>query len=248
MMMADSVPIMPADGFPPVLTGQLGAPADRAQALQIHTDLRNRINELSTLAECANFYDNDAYYKECLHLLRETQAPFVAAYRSNGNMNATQARMEWARLWALALKRNEAWAMALNECRKTALTLLYRVANLTPPPPPGAVAMHQETVLRDQILHEFQMRRLQPIWVLTLAMDRANCLYRMTDTLTGEDGLGWYTNGEEEMYQRLRNPPLPLNSSGNTINKRLNWMRSRFFPNDEFSATILLPAAPDRFF
>jgi hypothetical protein len=218
----------------PVLTSVLGAPTEKA--LEIHTHLRTAINNLPTLAECSNFYEIDTHYKECLRLLRSSQRE----YMNVANEPPVQARETWSRFWANARHQEQDWARALDDCRKTALALLYRVCDLVTNP--------DGTLQAEAIFNVFQTRRIVEILVLCLAMDRANCLYNMSITATGERGLGWYAKGQERVYQGLRTPPLPLNTSGHTINKRLVRLQIAFFQDDPMINRWLSVEAPERFF
>lgn len=194
------------------LAGPLAKNTD--EALKIHTELRTRIQGLKTAEECAALYDSSLHFQECIRLLRQAQDAFIRANTNGDVSKAVQAREEWAKSWALALSRDEEWAWALNNCRKTALELLYQVCNLC----------FDDTGAErsDELEDKFKFRRIDEILCHCLVMDRYNALCNMTNRTTGERGLGWYSKYEDTRYQEQFGAP--LNPRGPTTNKRLWWL------------------------
>lgn len=199
-----------------------------ALTAELHTTLRNQIADLSTLEACRDYYDNTVSFQDCLQVLRSAQTG--------------QDCEVWSKEWAEALSRNEPWAWDLNLCRKTVLTLVYRICNIAAPGDSAEEEAKQMKLLEDII----QKRRMDELLLLSVHMDRANCLFNMTITETGERGLGWYAKGEEESYKNLRDPPLPLNPSGGTINKRLRRLQKGLYADNEALNRWLAIAAPER--
>ncbi len=205
--------------------------------LWIHTELRKQIKALRTLKECCDFYETDAHFQECIRLARASQREYLADYPS---ANAEDAREEWAKTWALKLSQNEKGAEELNRCRKTALMLLYQVCDV------GQSQFETETEAYRQIYATFKDRRLNQILIHFLPMDRANCLFNMVNTTTGERGLGWYSKGDEEAYQALGDPPLALNPESPSINKRFRKLQKNLrFVNERYGYWLEI-AVPDR--
>ena len=184
----------------PELSGPL-ADVNSVEVQRIHGDLRTKIGSLMTVEQCRQLYD-DPLYQECIRLLQRTQAEYK---KGCNKADAIRAREEWARMWARALSEDKPWAWALNYCRKTALLLLYRVCDLC--------------TEDDEILSEFEARRIDRIIGPTLVMDRANALYNMRPDEDGPPGLGWYAGEDEDTY--LQFSGAELNPRGPTINKRL---------------------------
>lgn len=197
---------------------------------ELHTDLRNQIAELPSIEACRNFYDNMVNFQNCINVLRSAQ------------MATTLSRLMWSKEWAESLSQGQTWAHQLNLCRKTALSLLYRVCNVVPP----GDTSEQEQAQLEQIVTVFQKRRLDEIIFLCVHMDRSNCLYNMKIPETGERGLGWYGKGDEEIYQNLKGPLLPLNPSGGTINKRLRRLQRGLYTDNDTLNSWLEIAAPER--
>ena len=183
--------------------------------LQVHTGLRSEIEKLETVQECANFYDSNTLFQEFIRALRQAQDAYVKS-RSR-SISAIDARMEWAKKWALALSKDEDWAWALNHCRKTALELLYRVCDLCFVCTDDEISWSQE-----ELEETFKFYRIDEILIHCLVMDRANSLYNMTIRSTGEVGLGWYSKYDASKYQEKFQ--VPLNPRGPSINKRLWWL------------------------
>lgn len=188
-----------------------------------HKQLRDEIKALETTEDCKEFYDDHPDYKACLGALRRFQTSFVGFPQEN----LYNKRTRLAKLFGQALCLDDKRAKSLNHCRKTCLTLLYKVCKVCPR------GETEDTRRMQQMKDIFQVRRTSDIVSLCLPLDRANCLYNMMITTTGERGLGWYAEGQEKDYTTLRTPPLPLNPLDHSINKCFKWLQeANFFESD----------------
>lgn len=234
----DNVPVVAAIPVAPENMAEiLSTNSERAN--QIHTELRDAIAGLGSVAACAAFFSDNAQFVQVRRVLRSRQSLFVETTPIRPIVRALE---EWARLWAEELRMNTDNAWALNNCRKTALLLLYRVCDLAPP----GGNDEEERAQMQQIEQVFERRRIDDILHVCLVLDRANCLYSMRSTTSFELGLGWYASGEEPLYQNLNNPALPINRSGHTINKRLKRLQRGLYADDEILDRWLTVAAPGR--
>ena len=206
--------------------------------LQVHTGLRSEIEKLETVQECASFYDSSTHFQEFMRALRHAQDAYVKG--KGRNISVIEARMEWAKMWAIALSKDEDWAWGLNHCRKTALELLYRVCNLC------FVCIDDEISWSQEELEEtFKFYRIDEILIHCLVMDRANSLFNMTIRSTGEVGLGWYSKYDASKYQKKFQ--VPLNPRGPSINKRLWWLfQVPTFRDDDAIQRWMQIAIPER--
>ena len=201
-----------------------------------HEQVKSRINALQTLGDCRDFYETNERYRECIRLVRVAQRRYLDAHPTEPR---NKAREQWARTWALELAGGRLGAEELNRCRKTALLLLYRVCDV------GRMLSDSEAEAYQQIRETFEEKRMDEILVHFLPMDRANSLFNMEDHARDVRGLGWYSVGDEEAYQKLPNPPLALNARGHTINRRLRGLQRNLpFVNQQYGHWLEI-AAPE---
>lgn len=203
----------------------------------LHKDLQSRIDALQNPEEIGRFFQ----YKDfgmCFQVIRDAQGK----YADNHEGEAIEKRANWSRLWAMALSKNCKRAMALNDCRKTALHLVYKACNVCT----GKNWNLPASAIDDNIVESALPRRyVRPILLRCIPMDRASCLYNMRNDTNDKIGLGWYSTGQEEAYQALHHTPLTLNDNQPAINKRLKWLQWNFFSDDEMIQHFLEIQAPD---
>ena len=206
--------------------------------LAIHEKLRNEIGQLQTAQACAKFYDS-AVFQACIQEIRRAQDSFISDKLAEGK-TPVEAREEWAWRWATSRSQHDDHAVFLDNCRKTALTLLYKVCDLC-----FTESDIEGLKWSDALQDTFKLRRIDEILIPCLVMDRFNALYNMTIRSTGELGLGWYSKYNATQYQESFG--VPLNPRGNTINKRLWWLyQVPVYRDDSVVQNWMKPEIPAR--
>lgn len=134
-----------------------------------HKALRKDLADCESIGEFREAYDS-AGYQLVLHQLRTAQG--------------TDDVDEWAKQWATRMRNAGKRDLELNECRKTALTLVYQLCDRWRDP--------EYPIVSDQsLVQEFKGRRFSNILQLTLPMDRAQCLYKMVYPGSRRFGMHW---------------------------------------------------------
>lgn len=204
-----------------------------------HSAIRSAIDALNTPSEFFSFSKNDDF-KKCIRAIRDAQGSFADHYQGEGT--PMDIRAEWCKLWAIALSKHIERAVELNECRKTALHLVYKACDFCTG---GNWDLEASQIQDDLINRVLPLRHVSPILVRCVPMDRASCLYNMRNEKSDKIGLGWYSKWDKEAYKALSNPPLPLNDKCPSINKRLRWLQKNFFKEDDMIQYFLEVQAPE---
>jgi hypothetical protein len=124
----------------------------------------------------------------------------------------------WARDWAVRMRTAlDGPDFDVNQCRRTVLKLLYELCN-------AWQDNANESVTETSIVSIFQGPRVETILLLTLPLDRAQCLYAMKYPSTNQFGMHWVssTHVENDPIWRDR---LSMVDGLPTMNKRFLWLQ-----------------------
>jgi hypothetical protein len=151
-------------------------------------------------------YDSAAF-QQLLTVLRQSQSASGAADADT-----------WARDWAVRMRTSlDGPDFDVNQCRRTVLKLLYELCNAWQDDA-------NESVTETSIVKIFQGPRVETILLLTLPLDRAQCLYAMKYPSTNQFGMHWVssTHVDNDPIWRDR---LSMVDGLPTMNKRFLWLQ-----------------------
>lgn len=177
-----------------------------------HEVLRLKIRKCKNICDFLAVYE-DLSFAQCLNRLRNAQ---LGRNREN-----------WSKYWAEELSKEEQWAVALNQDRKTVTVFIKEICDRWNPDKAPV------TVTADDIIYELGDQRIIQMVKLCIVMDRANAMFNMIDHTTNIRGLHWYADRDWHRRYLQQQGALPIDgkaSSGHTMNKRYLWLMER----DEF--------------
>ncbi len=170
-----------------------------------------KIKTLSSLQECHDFYDSPAIQNRIIRA-RNNQVKFC----ENAGDDASIAN--WALDWANNKKRSDESALQLENDRKTCLSLLYRMHDLSDA---------KDDKFVSEIEDKFGAERISNIIALFVPLDQANARYVMTLPGSIEPGMYWFAKKHAEDDSEIATK-LEGYTGFATINKRLLWYTSTF--------------------
>lgn len=158
-----------------------------------------------TIEDFVLVYDSTPF-QQLLNVLRQSRS-------ASGAADADTWAMDWAVRMRTALDGPD---FDVNQCRRTVLKLLYELCN-------AWTDDTNESVTETSIVNIFQGHRVETILLLTLPLDRAQCLYAMKYPCTNQFGMHWVssTHVDNDPIWRDR---LSMVDGLPTMNKRFLWL------------------------